>query len=446
MKQFLNLYKIPLLLFFSGCVFYWAFAYDLERSDFVKLCSLYAALFFASWKLFQMEKFNIRSLFGVAIIFRLIFLFSLPNLSQDYFRFIWDGRLLLEGINPYLSTPQEWLTSAILPFPQVQQLIEGMGSLSAGNHTNYPPLNQLLFALSAFFGGKSILGTVIAMRTLIIGADIGIFYLGRKLLRKLDLPENRIFWYLLNPFVIIELTGNLHFEGVMLFFLLGSLYLLHQKKWFLSAILLACSVSLKLIPLLFLPLFFRRLGLKKALFYYLIVGGVNLLFFLPFFSEAFAENYLATTALWFKKFEFNASFYYLVRWIGYQMEGYNIIALAGPLLAFLTFTAVLALAFFRRNIALKELLVSMLLAITVYFLMATTVHPWYLATPLLLSIFTRYRFMLLWSFTVILSYFAYSHIEFQENLWLVALEYLIVIPVIGWELVRARNKISVNVL
>ncbi|MBV1924303.1 MAG: mannosyltransferase, partial [Flavobacteriaceae bacterium] len=63
----------------------------------------------------------------------------------------------------------------------------------------------------------------------------------------------------------------------------------------------------------------------------------------------------------------------------------------------------------------------------------TTVHPWYVATPLLLTIFTKYRFPLVWSFMVILSYSAYGSEGFSENLWLVALEYFVVIGFFLWE-------------
>ena len=62
---------------------------------------------------------------------------------------------------------------------------------------------------------------------------------------------------MVDPFIIIELTGNLHFEPVMLFFLICGIYKLYEQKWILAAVLIACSVSVKLIPLLFLPLFYQ---------------------------------------------------------------------------------------------------------------------------------------------------------------------------------------------
>lgn len=440
MKQFLTLHKVPLLLFLSCCAFYLAFAYDLERTDFFKLLTLWAGLFFLSWKFFQMQRYNWKILLAAALIFRLLFLFATPNLSQDFYRFIWDGRLLMEGLNPYLKTPLEYFSSENLLIAGGQELYEGMGALSAGNPTNYPPLNQLFFALAALLGGKSIFATVVWLRIFIIAADIGIFIFGTKLLKHLSLPESNIFLYLLNPLIIIELTGNLHFEGVMLFFLLASLYLLQRQKWLFSALLFSCSIAVKLIPLMFLPLLFRRLGWNKVLGYYTVTGILVLLFFLPFFSGAFVENFFSSINLWFQKFEFNASLYYLIRWIGYQVEGYNIISYTGPALAAVVFLSILGLSLLKRNGSMKGLFLSMMFASVIYLFLATTVHPWYLATPLLLSVFTRYKFVQVWSLMVVLSYFAYSQPDFEENLWIIAVEYVIVVGVMYFEIFSQRPK------
>ncbi len=435
----LKIHKFPILLLLASCALYLSFAYDLVREDFIKLVTLYVGLFFLSWKFFKMEKYNWKFLLGAGILFRLLFLFSLPNLSQDFYRFIWDGELLLNGMNPYLSTPAELVSSGFPLFENAEALFNGMGNLSAGNHSNYPPLNQLIFAVSNFLSGNSILGAVVVMRLIIIAAEIGVFYFGRKLLIDLNLPKNRIFWYLLNPFIIIELTGNLHFEAVLIFFLIWSLYLLHSGKWLWSAVLLACAVSIKLIPLLFLPLFFRKLGWKKALGYYSLVAAVNIILFLPFLSIEFLSNYIQTIGLWFQKFEFNASIYYLIRWIGYQVEGYNILVYTGKPLAAAIFLAVVSMAFLRRNKTSTGLITVMLFAMTIYYLLATTVHPWYLALPVILCIFTNYSFPLAWSLVVVLSYSAYSNASFQENLWLVGLEYVVVYSMLAYEIYKLNN-------
>ncbi|MDT0641283.1 mannosyltransferase [Zunongwangia sp. F363] len=445
MKEFLKYHTFSVLLLVSIAAFYLSFGYQLERIDFVKLITLYAALFLASFRFIQLEKGNYKLLAGAAIGFRLLFLLALPNLSQDFYRFIWDGRLLTEGINPFIELPAQ-IGSNILP--DQTELLTGMGSLSAGNYSNYPPLNQFFFAVATFLSGKSILGALIIMRLFIIAADIGILYFGRKLLSALNLPEYRIFWFILNPFIIIELTGNLHFEGVMLFFLIWSLYLLQQKKWIWSAILLGLSISVKLLPLLLLPLmlkFFRRkesediplltgINLKRLLSFYAITLFTVTLTFLPFLSLEFLRNFSQSISLWFGKFEFNAGIFYVLRWIGFQLTGFNIIVYVGKLLPLVTLWILIKLAVKQDYLNLRSFLTISLFGISTYFFLSTTVHPWYLATPLLLSIFTPYRYIILWTLLVMLSYAAYNNPEFQENYWLLAVEYLSVFGFFGYEL------------
>ncbi len=462
------------LIILSGFL-YLVFAYELERTQVWMLLGLYTALFVLFWQLMSLNNFKL--LVGVGIAFRLLLIAVIPNLSQDFYRFIWDGRMILEGFNPYLYTPESFLINNELPINQAQELYEGMGALNASHFTNYPPINQLCFIIAGLFSGSSILGAAIVLRSSIILADIGILYFGGKLLSALKLPKQRILWYFLNPFIIIELTGNLHFEAVMLFFLIWSLYLLQQGKWQWAGVIFALSISTKLIPLLFLPLFLKWFlnssaiakfskgtealessstlsknngvalfaGLKKLSAFYFIVIGVSLLTFLPFFSSEFISNYSATVALWFNNFEFNASIYYLAREIGYLFRGYNEIAVIGKVLSMLVLLFVLAMAFFRNNTSLPKLITTMLLSMTFYLLFSTTVHPWYISTLVLLSIFTNYRFPLVWSFVIILSYLAYINInsaDKSENLLVIAIEYMSVFTVIIWEFIKQKKERS----
>src|SRR5690606_4200615 len=358
--------------------------------------------------------------------------------------------LLIQGLSPYLFTPDSLTEPALsgvegleVTVDQSKELIEGMGSLNASHFSNYPPINQLFFAIAALFSGKSIFGSVVVLRVLIILADVGILYFGKKILEKLNLPIRNIFWYFLNPFIIIELTGNLHFEGVMLFFFVWALYLLFKEKWLWAAVLIGVSVSVKLLPLLFLPLFLKYftknktpkilktvgVSIKRLAGFYSIIGLTIILAFLPFLSSEFIQNFSTTIGLWFQNVEFNASVYYIIRWIGFQVVGWNIIETTGKILPVLVLLFVLAIAFFRKNKTPQEFMTGMLFAVSIYFLLSTTVHPWYIATPLLLSVFTKYKFPIVWSFMVMLSYSAYGENGFDEKLWLVALEYLVAIVV-----------------
>jgi hypothetical protein len=441
MRLWLQHHRIPLLMVLASIVFYGSFAYSLERSDFIKLLSLYAALFFLFYKLAQTNTGNFNFLFWTGIALRAVFIFSIPNLSQDFYRFLWDGRLLIQGINPYLFTPDAF-ASLGMTVPQGQELINGMGTLNASNYSNYPPVLQFCYAIAALLAGNSILGSVIVLKLILISADIGTLLFGKKLLKKLNLPTHHIFWFFLNPFIIIELTGNLHFEGMMVFFLVGALYFMAVKKWLWSAVFLGLSVTTKLIPLLFLPLLLpyflsqfptKATALKKLIIYYITVLATVFVLFVPFLSEAFIQNFSATLSLYFTSFEFNASVYYLIRWIGFETVGWNIIGTVGKILPVVVVLFLLYLSFFKKAKDLSRLLVLMLFGICFYYLLSTTVHPWYLTVPLVLSIFTRYRFLLVWSFMIVLSYSAYGPGGFQENLWLVGLEYLVVMGFFGWE-------------
>ena len=228
--QYWKLHKIPLLFTVMSILFYWSFAYDLIRTDYIKLLCLYVGLFFLFYKLIQITKHDLKLLTWISFAFRAVFILAIPNLSQDFYRFIWDGRMILEGFNPYLYTPESFIANDLFPVGQAQELYNGMGSLNASHYSNYPPLNQLCFIIAGLFSGKSILGSAVVLRLIIIAADLGTLYFGKKLLKQLKLPAHNIFWYVLNPFIIIEMTGNLHFEPVMLFFLIWGLYKLYQQK------------------------------------------------------------------------------------------------------------------------------------------------------------------------------------------------------------------------
>ncbi|SDD56412.1 hypothetical protein SAMN05421636_10147 [Pricia antarctica] len=442
LTTYLKLHKVPIALALLTLIFYYTFAYNLVRIDFIKLIALFAALFFLCLRIIQFEKWNLKFLLVIGILFRLVFLMAEPNLSQDFYRFIWDGHLVANFINPYLEVPDILIQQKDLIIPNAQELYNGMGELSAKHFSNYPPFNQLIFGLAALLGGKSIMASVLVMRTVIILGDIGIVYFGRKLLKHLNRPQHLIFWYFLNPLVITELTGNLHFEGVMLFFFVWALYLLSQKKWMLAAVPYALSIAIKLVPLLFLPLFLKYLGLKESFIFYLLVGAICILCFLPFYSPDFLANYSQTIGLWFSNFEFNAGLYNGVKQIAIAFDGkpWELIKTYGKIVPILTILAVLGVTFFRKNQNLAVLLTSMLWVLTLYYLLSATVHPWYIIFLVLLGVFTQYRFAVLWSLVVVLSYFAYSNPAFTENLWLLALEYFVVFGFLAYEIFNPKRQ------
>ncbi|OUS09589.1 hypothetical protein A9Q93_13630 [Nonlabens dokdonensis] len=435
-KQFLETFVIYSLLFIGLLAIY-----QISKKAFVQDHRLLPKRW--SSKLFDSD--ILLFVLFVGVFLRLTLLTYTPNLSQDFFRFFWDGHQLLNGYNPYLYLPDEVIATDASHIPNATLLRANMGALSSGHYTNYPPLNQLLFAAAAFLGGKSIVLTMVWMRVFIILAEVGIFIYGVKLLNLLGKPPYLILLYFLNPFVIIELTGNLHFEGVMAFFMLLAVYNLFVSRHLRSALFLSYGILLKLLPVIALPLLIRRLNIKKAILYYLFVGIVIVLGFLPFYSSELIAKYSSSVGLWFGNFEFNASFYYIIRAVGYEITGYNIIQIAGKILPVITFFSIFVIALKRKNEVPEVLLISIVYSYFIYLLLSTTVHPWYLTIPLLFSIFTRYRFMLVWSFLIFLSYLTYSNNSYTENLWLILLEYALVIAMFMYEYYKKPKNHSLEV-
>ena len=419
---------------------YVCFGYFLERSDFTHLSILFGAGFVLYFFIIgtTKDKKEVNRLLWISMIFRLIFIVAIPCLSDDYFRFIWDGKLFVNGINPYLYLPSEVINTDLAETAGLtQELYEGLNS--PDYYSVYPPIKQLIFALGGFFAKYKILYGIIAIRIPILIAEFFTIKYIRRLLEQLQLPHYHVLWYALNPLVIVELSGNLHFEGMMLMCVIIGIYWLMINRWGGAAVWWAMAISIKLIPILFLPVLLKRLGVVRSAWFYIITTLVLAFTFLPFLDEQLIHHMLTSVNLYFQTFEFNASVYYIIRWMGFKTVGYNIIAQAGPILSIATFLIVMAIYFYKNETWLSTLR-KMLFAYSIYLLLATTVHPWYIVNLVLLSVFIEnYRYAIIWSALVVISYSAYITNAYQENYLFLALEYAVVFSWGLFELIRNRK-------
>lgn len=443
--------------------------YILHRENFVGVASVYLCLFAAYLFLMRRAtKSNFSSFLVIAIVFRFAFLFSFPRLSDDYFRFVWDGIMTNLFHNPYTVLPSTFIRHS----GDVNELLEQLYSRmnSPDYYTIYPPVLQFIFAFAAWLSPHSLLGAVMVLRLSCIAAEIGTLVLLKKLLHHFQLPVTNLLWYALNPLVIIELSGNLHFEAVMIFFLVLAIYLLviagseatkqsppiHEPRldgmtssemkkagmaiiprFIFSAIAFSLSIATKLIPLLFLPFLIRRLGWKRSIIYFAVIAAMLALLFLPFIDRELISNFGSSMDLYFQKFEFNASIYYIIRWIGFAVKGYNIIQSAGQWLAASVFISVMVLMVTEKKIIIRNFFSMAQWALTIFLLLSTTVHPWYLTTLVMFTVFTEMKFAIVWSLVVILSYATYQTQLYEENLWLTAAEYAAVLLTI---LIEFRSR------
>jgi hypothetical protein len=399
-------------------------AYVPSQSDFIYIISTYTLAFIAYYFLIKLEWSVPELLLGGAII-RLALLPAFPNLSDDIYRFIWDGNLITEGENPYIHLPSD-ISSSFEWASTNGELYSNMNSPEY--YTIYPPVNQLIFALSSFLGGGKLYSSMLVMKMLLFISEMATIFVLLKMLRDNKLKIASASFYAYNPLVINEIMTNMHFEGMMLLFLLIGLVMLQKKKWLQSVFAVSISIGIKLIPLMFMPLLIAYLGVKKSFRYFMGLGLALLVIFTPILINL--PFFMKSLDLYFQKFEFNASIYYISRWFGYQLYGYNQIAKLGPILAISTIGIIVWLT---RKLYLdnkKPLATYCLYAICAYLFLATTVHPWYIIPVIGICTLTRFRFPLFWSFFITFTYINYSYSPYEENLWFVAFEYMTLLAII----------------
>lgn len=425
---------------FISVICYLLLGYYTERTESIQLFAGIALLFsfylFVVFKPSLSDK-NFNFILISSFLFRAIFILAVPALSDDYFRFIWDGRLIEEGINPFLYLPDEVQKQSLLVGEMNNALYLKMNS--PNYYSVYPPILQFIFFIASKLSLSSNYGAIIILRIVILLAEIGSYFFLTKIIALLKLPKNRILIYLLNPLVIVEISGNLHFEGVMLFFVVASFYFLLINNIIFSSILFSLAVSTKLLPLVLLPLITKKLGLKKGFIYSLLVLLLSSVLFLPFINQELISNIGNSVGLYFQKFEFNASIYYLARWVGFQISGYNEIAIIGKLLPIISFALIMYISLKSKlKQSDKIFFESALTILFVYYLFSLIIHPWYLTFLVLISVFSNHRYALIWSLLIFLTYLTYASVPFMENAWVLFLEYGIVIT---WYL-SEKNKLK----
>lgn len=376
------------------------------------------------------EPIKLKHLLIAAFLLRLVGLFAIPPWSDDFFRFLWDGDVLRSGVNPYLFKPIVINVKSIVEMNQLN---------SPEYFTVYPPLAQWLFAsISALFP-YDLIARLSTLRLAFILVDMSAVFLLFRILKGLKLPPNLIILYALNPLVVMELSGNLHLETFMVFGLLLSLYGVTYKRTLAIVLGLFIAIHFKVLPLILLPLFLfnQSLDFRKALLALCLAA----LLYLPFFwGNGALENWLNSISLYSQYFEFNGSLYKLFRAIGYLFFGYNLLGIIGPALQMIAGGCILFIAYRLRNIPAKvSFPICVCLSWMIYYLLSTTVHPWYLVCLIPFSLLIGLRSPILFAMLSMLSYIAYSFTPFKEPLWLALVIYLPIGLAIYLERKRIKN-------
>lgn len=406
----------------------------LGRSNHLPLFTVYSGLFVLFFALAY--HFRLQSkwylLFVCGLLFRLAFFGEAPHLSDDYFRFTWDGELQKDGISAFTFTPQAYATF----FEQDSAKREKYKSLlesrvvgpdstiaqmnSSGYYSIYPAMNQAVFYLSSQLGSAN-KGNLHFIRFFLLLAEVIGFFVLRALLLQRNMSAGLVVLYWLNPLVIIEIMGNLHFDGMATTFVLLSLFLLERRRLLAAGSILALAIHTKLNPLFVIGAAFNRMNIRSLLIFSLTTLGFTFLLFCTILDSETFWNFKQSFGLYFAWFDFNAGPYYFLRMIGkelFAMDWAAYISLVFPFLTILLFVFICVQT--KKYIAQKLLLLYF-----VYFSFTPVLHPWYLVVLLALGILSQKLYPLLWTFLIFFTYSAYGEHDFNYH-WVVYVEFLLV--------------------
>ena len=117
------------------------------------------------------------------------------------------------------------------------------------------------------------------------------------------MPRKKALIYLLNPLIIVEILGNMHFEGVMITIFIWSMVMLYDNRYILSSILLALSIGVKLVPIFFIPIIAKYLWKSpKRNTYIITLICCGILIGLPLILGVNWQNFGKSIDLYFQKF------------------------------------------------------------------------------------------------------------------------------------------------
>lgn len=302
-----------------------------------------------------------------AVLLRIAFLPLLPGLTDDLYRYVWDGWMQVEGINPYRYAPNDDALSAFQGAPIYDALN------SKPYYSVYPPLSQFTFLLSGWLYAEwGWYAAYFGLKGVFVAAEVG----GVFLLSRLTTSRNLLL-YAWNPLVLLETAGQGHSEALLLPLLLGGIWAVQQGKGYVASMAIAGAGLVKIYPFVLGPLLVRRFGWTAVWPGALLAMVVSL----PYAAPYTLPHLKTSIDLFAQLFEFNAGPYYLTKYGFWLATGTDWSKQIGPAFRYLFLISlpVFYLLDWRRDWSFRW---ASLCIVGTFLTLSTTVHPWYLL-PLL---------------------------------------------------------------
>ena len=351
-------------------------------------------------------------LFGV--LFRMTLIPAAPSTSPDVYRYIWEGKVLYNGFNPYSNSPDANELKGLRDEVYPKVTFKNIPSI-------YPPFAQVVFFSSYIISGSSVTGIKIIY---LLCEIITMIFLLKLLLRKKIKPE-LIILYAWLPLPVMEYFVNAHIDVVGIMFLVMFFYFMEKGKPVSSALSFTMAFLVKLYPVFLLPLVFKELKLKKAIQFLTIFVIISALFYLPFLSGRLSVT--DALSIYVSRWEFNASVYYVLTAFIHNHELARMICGVCILITAGTIT------FYYKNFIKASF--GILLAVLIF---SPVVYPWYLGWIAALNPFALFYSALSLFFTINLSNFSPLGKIWHEYFPVLFIEYMIFFGLLAYDLYYRR--------
>lgn len=397
-----------------------------------------------------------------AALFRITLLPVWPTLSDDIYRYLWDGRVVVSGINPYAHVPSD---AALAPLRD-QSLYPNLNS--PDYYSVYPPVSQAMFAAATAAADRrydsSVTAAMVVLKAMLITLDLAAIALLMLLLASIRPgrgdPMRYAILYAWNPLPIVEIAGEAHAEAPMVFGIMLTIWAISRWRGGVRAAppaaevangaggesesgdgigfgeaqsergagravypIVACigvvmAALTKAFPIVLAPFVLRAIGWRWAL----LLLGLLAIGAWPLLSPTNIANYFDSVQLYYRLFEFNAGPYLALKEIGRWWTGDDVSKTLGPALG-VTYGLLVGAVFvwWKPHAARfdRDIVRAVMWLFGGYIVLATTVHPWYLLWilgPAVLCI-PNNRAWLWLSFAVGWSYMAYGADPVRVPAW-----------------------------
>lgn len=351
---------------------------------------------------------------SAGIIFRLTLFVSDITTSDDVYRYIWEGKVIVNGFNPYKNAPNaecyNYLHTKDYPqkvsFPEMPAI--------------YPPYSQLIFAASYKLAGEQFWG----LRLFYLISEIVTMFFLLKLLNIKNKNPLNIIYYAWLPLPVLEFFGNIHLDPIGITFIVMFVYLIEAKKYYPASGALAIAFLAKLYPLFLFPLLLKKLNFRQFVFSGLIFAAICIVFYLPFLDKElsvlkFLSNYLTN-------WQFNGSVFSLFKEI-FNSKIARYVCTGGLAIS------IMAISYSYKNFF--NAVNGIFLAIVIF---ATTLYPWYMGWLSALNVVNPFYSILSLAFTINLSNFTPLSPKWTEYTIVKLIEYVPFFALLAYDL---RKKV-----